>query len=74
MFNYQIFKITQGGGTLNTGSSCVKINSSCILKSSLSHIVFWLWWVQVITSSSRMIMESPIPCEKLSKIFWNQIV
>ena len=44
MFNYQIFKITQGGGTLK---------------------------VQVVTSSSRMIMKSPIPCEKLSKIFRN---
>ena len=60
MLNYQTFKITQGRGTLNT--SGFKTNCSCMLKSCPSHIVFRLWSVLVVTSSSLMIMESPIPC------------
>jgi len=67
MLTYQTFIITLGGGTLNTSGYCVK------QKSSLPHIVFRFWCVQPVTSSSQMIMKSHIPCETLSKIFWNQI-
>ena len=68
MLGQHLLKTIYGRGTFNIIGYRIEIHSPRILKSSFAHVMFRLWWMQVVASSSCMIVQICIPCKIMGRI------